>query len=116
MKDFMFRFLAWLVTLPLIVGAVAFAIVNVAPVNLTLSPFHPPFSVPLYMPVLAAIGFGFLFGCLMTWAAFGRLRSKSREQRRKIRALESQLAKHSEQTYKYHNYSVVPPQLLEKRP
>ena len=114
MKDFMFRFLAWLVTLPLILGTVAFAIFHTQGITLTFSPWHNPVTVPLYMPVLSAIGIGFFFGALMTWAANGRLRAKSREQKKKIAALEQQIAASNENAYKRHNYGAAPVALLEK--
>ncbi len=116
MKDFVFRFLAWLVTLPLLFAAVAFAFFHTQQVEVIWSPWHAPLTVPLYIPVLTAIGFGFFFGALMTWAASGRLRSKAREQKRKIDALEKQIAVANQNTYKSHNYSVVPTRLLEKKP
>lgn len=116
MKDFMFRILAWIVTLPVFVVAVAFAFFHPQPVEVLLSPLHGAITVPLYLPVLGGIVFGFVFGALMTWAANGRLRAKAREQKRKIAALEKQLASNNQTTYKYHNIVTNPRLLLERKP
>lgn len=116
MKDFLFRFFAWIITLPLLVGSVAFAFFHTQKVDVIWSPFHAPASIPLYIPVLTAIAFGFFFGALMTWAAGGRLRDKARTQKKKIAALEKQLAATNQNTYKSHNYSIVPTRLLERKP
>lgn len=92
MKDFMFTLLAWLLTLPLIVAAVAFALYNQQNVAVVLNPFMPTFDLPLYVPVLAATGFGFLLGTMMTWAAMGRLRHDRRKQAERVKNLEKQLS------------------------
>ena len=91
MKDFLFTLLAWLLTLPCIVVAVGFAIYNPQTIQVTLNPFRPPIDLALYVPVLAAIAIGFLFGALMTWAGMAGLRKDRRDQRKKIKALEKQI-------------------------
>lgn len=91
MKDFLFTLLAWLLTLPFIIGAVAFALYNPQTSTFTLNPFREATELPVYVPVLGAIGIGFLFGAIMTWAATGRLRAERREQKKRIKALERQL-------------------------
>lgn len=115
MKDFIFKSLVWLLTLPLLAGAIAFAVFHQQKVSVLLSPFGTSSEVPLYIPVLTAIAFGFLFGCLMTWAAAGRQRAKLREQSRKIKALEKELEQKSASTYKYHNIVNTPSLLLERK-
>jgi uncharacterized integral membrane protein len=114
MKDFFFTLLAWLLTLPFIVAAVGFAVYNPAIVSVTFSPFQSPVDLPVYVPVLSAIGFGFMFGAVMTWAAMGRLRKQRREQAKKIRSLEKQLQGANSHAPVRHNYAVVPAALLEK--
>ena len=84
MKDFLFTLLAWLLTLPFIIGAVAFALYNPQTLPVTLNPFRPAVDMPVYVPVLGAIGLGFLFGAVMTWAGMGRLRRDRSELRKKI--------------------------------
>lgn len=88
----MFTLIAWLVTLPLIVASVVFALYNPEPISVIFNPFLSPLEIPLYIPVLAAVAFGFVFGALMTWAAMGRLRRDRRQMATRIRTLEKELA------------------------
>jgi uncharacterized integral membrane protein len=107
MKDFLFTLLAWLLTLPFIIGAVAFALYNPQTTDFTLNPFRPAIPLPVYVPVLGAIAFGFLFGAIMTWAAMGRLRKERRDQRKKIKALEKQIEAANQNQIPPHNYSLI---------
>jgi len=115
MKDFLFTLLAWLLTLPLIVAAVAFAVYNPDNIPVTLNPFQNPIELPVYVPVLGGIAFGFILGSLMTWAGMGRLRKQAREQKKRIKTLEKQLEVANQNQLAPHNYSVTPAALLEKR-
>ena len=114
MKDFLFTMLAWLLTLPFIIAAIGFAVYNPGPVPVVLSPFQDAVEMPVYVPVLFAVGFGFLFGSVMTWAAMGRLRKQKREQAKKIKTLEKQLSVAHHQHPVRHDYGVTPQALLEK--
>lgn len=91
MKDFLFVFLAWVLSLPLLIGAVVFALMNDGDVALSLNPFQAPVNVPVYAPVLAGVVLGIVLGALMTWAAMGRQRAKMRLQKKQIKTLEKQL-------------------------
>lgn len=117
MKDFMFTLLAWLLTLPLIVAAVFFAIYHQQDVVVTWSPFNDPITLPLYIPVLSAIAIGFLLGCLMTWAGSARQRKAIRDQKKKIKALEKQVdaANTNVQAVKPHNYALIPSAFIERK-
>lgn len=88
----MFTLLAWLFTLPCLIGAVTFAYYNADSIPVVISPFRDAVQMPAYAPVLAGVAFGFFFGALMTWAAMGRLRKQRREQAKQIKTLEKQLA------------------------
>lgn len=114
MKDFLFTLLAWLLTLPFIVGAIAFALYNADVIPVTVNPFRDAVEMPVYVPVLAAIGFGFLFGSLMTWAAMGRLRQQKREQAKRIKALEKEIESAKSSSGTTHNYALVPSSFLGK--
>lgn len=114
MKDFLFTLLAWLLTLPFIVAAVTFAVFNDQAVPIIANPLHPPVLMPVYVPVLVAIGFGFLFGSVMTWAGMGKLRKDRRDQKKRIRDLEKKLEASNQNSGTPHNYSMVPRALLEK--
>lgn len=115
MKDFLFTLLAWLLTLPCLVGAVVFAVNNPEPVAIIFNPFKDPLLIPVYVPVLTAIAFGFLFGALMTWAAMGRLRAEKREQAKRIKTLEKEIQTVNAAPITPHNYSLIPSSFLDRR-
>lgn len=115
MKDFLFTLLAWLFTLPVIVTAIVFALYNPERYPVILNPFREAVELPLYAPVLGAIGFGFLFGAIMTWAAMGRLRSKCRAQQKEIKSLQKQISDQNNKTITAHNYALIPSSFMEKK-
>ena len=115
MKDFLFTLLAWLLTLPFIVGAVAFALYNAEIVPITLNPFRLPIAMPVYVPVLGAIGFGFIFGSIMTWAGMGHLRKERRDQKKRIKDLEKKIDASNQNNITPHNYSLIPSSFLDRR-
>jgi uncharacterized integral membrane protein len=118
MKDFLFTLLAWLLTLPLIVGAIVFALYNGQDIEVTYSPFNLPVTLPFYIPVLGAVALGFILGSLMTWAGMSTLRHTAREQKKKIRALEKQLDaanQNGQASIKPHNYSLIPSAFIERK-
>lgn len=115
MKDFLFTLLAWLLTLPVIVASVAFAIYNAGDTPIILNPFRDAVPMPVYVPVLGAIAIGFLFGAIMTWAAMGRLRHERREQKKKIKALEKQLDAANQNQIVAHTPVITPTILIEKK-
>lgn len=114
MKDFVFTLLAWLLTLPFIIGAVAFALYNQDVVSVIVNPFHDPLTLPVYVPVLTAIAFGFVFGSLMTWAAMARLRKERREQKKRIKTLEKQLEAANQNTVSPQSYTMIPTPMKDK--
>ena len=115
MKDFLFTLLAWLLTLPCLVGAIVFALYNGEARPVIINPFQDPVTMPLYVPVLTAIAFGFLFGALMTWAGMGKLRSQKREQAKRIKTLEKEIQASKQEVVATHNYSLIPSSFLDKR-
>lgn len=115
MKDFLFTLLAWLLTLPFIIGAVAFAIYNPQVSDFTLNPFKAATPLPVYVPVLSAVAFGFLFGAIMTWAAMGRLRKERSDQRKRIKALEKQLDAVNRAPIPNTDYTLIPSSFTNKK-
>jgi len=115
MKDFLFLLLAWLFTLPFLIGSIVFAIYNGQDVTVITNPFKNASTLPLYVPVLCAVAIGFIFGAIMTWAAMGRLRTKIREQSKHIKSLEKQLDDGKNPSSQPHNYASIPLKLLGKR-
>ncbi len=115
MKDFLFTLLAWLFTLPVIIGAIAFAVYNKDPVPVTVNPFIGPVDMPVYIPVLTAIAFGFLFGAIMTWAGMGRLRHERRQQEKRIKTLEKELDAANQNSVRTQEYNLIPSSFTDKR-
>ncbi len=114
MKDFIFTLLTWLLTLPFIVAAIAFALYNQVSVAVTVNPFKDAMTLPMYVPVLAAVAFGFVFGSVMTWAAMGRLRKEQSDQRKKIKTLEKQIANANQPIVTPQNYALIPSAFKDK--
>ena len=117
MKDFLFTLLAWLLTLPFIVAAITFALYNQTEAAIVVNPFYEAMTMPVYVPVLAAVAIGFLFGSIMTWAAMGRLRKERSDARKKIKALEKQIANTNQAVVvpvTPHNYSLIPSSFKDK--
>ncbi|HZT50544.1 MAG TPA: lipopolysaccharide assembly protein LapA domain-containing protein [Stellaceae bacterium] len=86
------RLIHWVVTLPVAVVAVLFAVSNRDGVSVTLWPFPVRLDAPLYLVVLLALLLGFLVGELVAWINAGRARRLARERARRIEALERELA------------------------
>ncbi len=115
MKDFLFTLLAWLFTLPVIAGSVIFSLYNPERYPVVFNPFKDAIELPLYVPVLGGVAFGFLFGAIMTWAAMGRLRSQCRAQQKEIKALQKQVSNQNNKNIKSHNYALIPSAFTERK-
>jgi uncharacterized integral membrane protein len=81
----------WLVTVPLALVLVVFAVSNRATVSVTFWPTLFEIDLPLYLVVLAALLVGFLLGQLTAWINGGKKRREAREKGRRVRELESEL-------------------------
>jgi lipopolysaccharide assembly protein A len=86
------RLVHWLVTLPVAVVVVLFAVSNRDGVAVTLWPLPLRLEAPLYLVVLLARVAGFLVGELVAWLNAGRARRLARERARRIEALERELS------------------------
>ncbi len=86
------RLVHWVVTVPVAVVAVLFAVSNRAGVTVSLWPLPGRLEAPLYLVVLLALVVGFLVGELVAWINGGRARRAARARARRIAALERELA------------------------
>jgi lipopolysaccharide assembly protein A len=86
------RLVFWLVTVPIAVVGIAFAVENLERVQVGLWPFSAVLEMPLYLVVLAALGIGFLVGEFVAWLNGGGWRREARRRQRRIEALERELA------------------------
>jgi uncharacterized integral membrane protein len=86
------RLVHWIVTLPVALVVVLFAVSNREGVTVTLWPLPVRLEAPLYLVVLLALVAGFLVGELIAWINAGRARRLARERARRIEALERELS------------------------
>jgi uncharacterized integral membrane protein len=80
-------FLRMIFALPLIIGAVMFALAHPEKVLLTYSPLSEPIELPLYFVALAFLGIGFLLGVFCTWLGMGKLRKERRAYKKEVKKL-----------------------------
>jgi uncharacterized integral membrane protein len=83
--------LRWIIALPIVVGAVFFALTNPEHVLITWSPVHEPAELPLYFIALTFLGAGFLLGAFMAWIGMGKTRSARRQLKRENKQLEKDI-------------------------
>jgi uncharacterized integral membrane protein len=86
------RIVYWVATLAAAVLCVAFAVSNRPVVTLALQPLPFVLTLPLYLLVFAALLAGFAGGAIAAWIAGRHRRRRLRQCRRRIGALESELA------------------------
>jgi putative membrane protein len=83
---------AWIVTLPVALLVILFALMNRQEVSLNLWPLPWDIAAPLFLFTLGAIVFGFLFGALATWLSGGTTRRHLRETQRELAQMRDELA------------------------
>jgi uncharacterized integral membrane protein len=86
------RIVYWVVTGLVALFLVIFAISNRESVGVTFWPLPVYFQAPLYMVVLLFTLVGFLFGEIVAWIGGRRWRRDARVRRRRVEALERELA------------------------
>jgi uncharacterized integral membrane protein len=85
------KFTVSIVTLPITVAVVLFAISNRNLVEVHLWPLPGSLDLPLYVIGLATMVAGFLIGGLTAWFSGGENRQRARAAARNVRALETTL-------------------------
>jgi uncharacterized integral membrane protein len=86
------RRLAWIITLPVTVLVVVFAVANRQEITINLWPLEETATYPLFMVVLGALVFGFLLGAVIMWLSEGRLRDRARRLRYEKEDIEREFA------------------------
>ena len=86
------RTVYWVVTGIVALFLVIFAISNRESVGISFWPLPVYFQAPLYLVVLLFTAVGFLFGELVAWVGGRRWRRDARQKRRRLEALERELA------------------------
>ena len=85
--------LVWLITPPLAVLMIGFAVANRGLVAVSFDPLPVMLSLPLFLVVFLGAFLGLLAGGLVVWIRDRRLRQQLRRQRRELRRLEDELAR-----------------------
>lgn len=86
------RILIWLIGLPLAVVVVVFALSNRQDAVLGLWPFDEGLTLPAYLTVLGPLLIGLLSGLVLAGTGTLKARAAARGQRRRVAALERELA------------------------
>lgn len=85
------RYLTWIITLPIALAAVLFAVSNREAVTLSLWPLPFTVEAPVYLATLIALLVGFVAGGVITWIGQSRHRRRARAQGDRAYTLEREL-------------------------
>ncbi|MEM7170812.1 MAG: lipopolysaccharide assembly protein LapA domain-containing protein [Pseudomonadota bacterium] len=81
------KYVLWIISLPLTIVIVVFALANQQSATIDLWPFGLTVPAPVYLIVLLSLLVGFLLGGLVAWLSAGRARSNARHARHEAQAL-----------------------------
>jgi uncharacterized integral membrane protein len=82
---------SWILTLPLTVVVIVFAVANRDFVPLDLWPFEVALELPVFVLVLGSLLVGFVIGALVMWLSAGKQRRRARAARSELGKLERQV-------------------------
>lgn len=80
--------LRWLITIPVAIIVVVFAVNNRGEASVNLWPFDLIITWPLFVFVFVGAGIGFVFGAVLMWFSAAPTRRRARERAARIRELE----------------------------
>lgn len=86
------RRLSWIVTIPVALVIVVFAVANRQIVTVDLWPFELSLTPPLFALVLGAMLVGFIAGMFVMWVSAGRIRDRARRQSYRASSLEREVS------------------------
>jgi uncharacterized integral membrane protein len=84
---------SWILTLPLSLIVIVFALSNRDSVAISLWPFELTQPVPLFLIMLGALFVGLLTGGSIAWLAQGRKRRDRRRAKREVKELSAEVAR-----------------------
>ena len=85
------RRLSWIITLPVALVVVVFALANRQAVEIKLWPFGLTLDLPIFIVVLLSALAGFFIGAMIMWFAAGKYRKRARRANYRITELEQDL-------------------------
>jgi predicted histidine transporter YuiF (NhaC family) len=83
--------LRWLLTAPFIILVVGFSALHAEEITINLEPLLRNISVPLFVPVIAFVFIGFVWGALINWTNSAPQRQKIRTQNKEIKTLNKEI-------------------------
>jgi putative membrane protein len=86
------RVLFWIIALPIIAIAMAFAVANHDSVTISLWPLAYRIEIPLYIAVTGALFLGFLVGIIYGWLGSLRVRHRARNETKRAEKLSTENA------------------------
>lgn len=90
------RYLSWIITVPIALVVISFAISNRDAVPLGLWPLPFQLVVPAYLAVLVPLVLGFLLGGLFAWLTGWRWRRLARRRGARLSTLSEEVKQHRE--------------------
>ena len=90
------RYLSWIITIPVAIIIVSFAVTNREAVTLGLFPLPFELTLPIYIVVLVPLAVGIILGGLIAWFSAGRHRQRARERGAEVERLSSEVRRHRE--------------------
>jgi uncharacterized integral membrane protein len=85
--------LSWIITLPITLAAVVFAVANRKAVTFDLWPLDQTVTLPLFVAILGSLFLGLLVGGLIAWLSAGRAGLARRRAERRAAELEREIAR-----------------------
>ena len=85
------RVFRWLVTATVALIVLGFTLSNLESTSVQLTPFHAPFTLPLYFVILGSLSVGFIWGGLLVWINGAHTRKDLRQAKKQIKALETEI-------------------------
>jgi uncharacterized integral membrane protein len=90
------KHISWILTLPLTLVIIVFAVANRHFVPLDLWPLEIVIEAPVFVLVLGGMLTGFLAGALVMWLSGRKLRRRARAARGQLAKLEREVQRHSQ--------------------
>lgn len=106
------KYLTWLITIPLTIFTVLFAVSNPAEVSVGIWPLEDTRKIPAWLLGLGMGGVGFFLGSLFVWILAQRAHFRYWQEQRRANRLEKELealqAKQKTDTVKTENVTALP--------
>jgi lipopolysaccharide assembly protein A len=84
--------ISWIITIPVTLVVVVFAIANRTPITVNFWPLPWVAQLSLYLVILGSLLAGFLIGAAIAWLSAGRRRQEARRTAERLRGLTAELA------------------------